>query len=66
MLGPSLDILDDMAAVKFVPSPIEVFGHGAKLDDEVTRQILGFDLAAFFPPKADERAFVVPHDGSRV
>jgi hypothetical protein len=52
VLDASLDILDDMARVEFVPPPIEVFGHGAKLDDEVTRQVLGFDLATLLPPKA--------------
>jgi hypothetical protein len=53
MLGPSLDILDYMAAVKLVPPPIEVFGHRAKLDDEVSRQILGLDFATLLPPEAE-------------
>jgi hypothetical protein len=47
----SLDILDDMPAVKFVPSPVEVFGHRPKLDDEVIRQVLWLGLATLLPPQ---------------
>ena len=36
--------------------------HGSELDEEVARQVLWFDLAALFPPKAQESALVLAHD----
>jgi hypothetical protein len=38
VLGAPLDILDGLSAIKLVPSPIEVLGHGPKLHDEVSRE----------------------------
>jgi hypothetical protein len=51
------------AGVEFVPMPIEGFGHQAKLDEEVAGQVLWSDLAAFFPPKAEQRGLIIAHDG---
>ena len=31
----ALHLGDDLAGVAFVPVPVEVLGHGAKLDDQV-------------------------------
>ena len=42
---------------------VEGFGDHPKLDDEVGGQVLGLDLAALFPPQADQGIFVVAHDG---
>ena len=48
--------------VFLVPVPVEVLGHGAELDQEVAGQVLGLDLAALFPPEADQGRLVVAHD----
>jgi hypothetical protein len=37
-------------------------GGQTELNHEITRQVLGLDLAAFLPPKAEEGAFIVAHD----
>jgi hypothetical protein len=41
---------------------LEVFGRKAELDDEVVRKVFRLDLAPFFPPQAEEGAFVMAHD----
>ena len=33
-----------------------------ELDDEVAGQVLRLDLAAFFPPEAEQGGFVIAHD----
>ena len=43
-------------------SPIERLGHDPELDDEVGGQVLGLDLAALFPPEAEQGGLVVAHD----
>jgi hypothetical protein len=50
MLHPPLDVLDRLASVSLVPTPVEVLGHGAKLDDKVVGKILRLDLAALLLP----------------
>ena len=57
-----LHLGDDLAGVALVPVPVEVLGHGAELDDQVVREVLGLDLAALFPPQAEQGGFVVAHD----
>ena len=42
--------------------PVEVLGHGAELDDQVGREVLGLDLAALFPPQPEQGGLVVAHD----
>ena len=53
MLHPTLDPGEDLAGVAFEPVAVEGLGHDAELDDEVARQVLGFDLAPLFAPEAD-------------
>ena len=62
VLHLSLNILDDVTGVALVPAPIEFFGHRAELNDQIFGEVFGLDLASFFPPKANEQAFVVTHD----
>ena len=57
-----LHLGDDLAGVAFVPVPVEMLGHGAELDDQVCRQVLGLDLAALLPPKPEQGCLVVAHD----
>jgi hypothetical protein len=66
VLDPALDVRDGVAGIAFVPLPIEVLGHQAELDDEVARQVLGPDLAAFLLPQADQGLLVLPHDDAGV
>jgi hypothetical protein len=39
-----------------------MFGHAAELDQEVSRQVIGFDLTPFFFPQAEQRSLVVAHE----
>ena len=57
-----LHLDDDLAGVAFVPVPVEVLGHGAELDDQVVREVFRLDLAALFPPQAEQGGFIVAHD----
>ena len=66
MLDPPLHVLDGMTGVAFVPTPVEVLGDGSELDDKVVGQVLWFDLATLFAPKATQIAFVASHDYPRV
>ena len=56
----------DLAGIALVPVPVEVLGHGAELDDQVVREVLGLDLAALFPPQAEQGGFIVAHDDAGV
>ena len=47
-------------------SPIEGLGHDAELDDEVAGKVLRLDLAALFPPEAEQGGLVVAHDDAGV
>ena len=58
----ALHLGDDLAGVAFVPVPVEMLGHGAELDDQVARQVLGLDLAALFPPQPEQGGLIVAHD----
>ena len=62
MLDPALDVGDPPAGVALVPGAIEVLGGRPQLHDEVAGEVLGLDLAALFPPEADQGRFVAAHD----
>ena len=61
-----LDVRDDLTGIGLVPAPVQLLGGQAELDDEVAGQVLRLDLAAFFPPKPEERRLIVAHDDSGV
>jgi hypothetical protein len=46
--------------------PVEGLGHQPELDDEVSGQVLRFDLAPLFLPQAEQGGFVVAHDDAGV
>jgi hypothetical protein len=48
------------------PAPIKLLGSETKLDDQIGRQVLRLDLAAFLRPKAEEGGFVIAHDDAGV
>ena len=52
----------DLAGIALVPVPVEVLGHGAELDDQVAREVLGLELAALLPPQPEQGGFVTAHD----
>ena len=58
MSDQPLDVRDDVASIRLIPAPIELLGNDPELNDKVTGQVLGLDLAAFFAPEADEGLFV--------
>jgi hypothetical protein len=66
MLHTALDSSEDLAGVAFEPVAVEGFGHDPKLDDEVARQILRLNLAAFLPPQPDEGGLIVTYDDASV
>ena len=41
---------------------VEGFGDHTELDDEVAGEVLRLDLAALFPPKAQQGGLVIAHD----
>ncbi len=51
-----------LAGVRFVPVPVEVLGHGAELDHEITGEILRLDLAALLSPQPEQGRLVLSHD----
>src|SRR6266568_6801780 len=48
MPNSALDILEDLPGIALEPVPIEGLGRDPELDDEVSGQVLGLDLAALF------------------
>ena len=62
MLDPALDRRDGPPGIALIPGPVEGLGGGAKLHDQVARQILGLGLAALLAPKPDQGRLIAPHD----
>jgi hypothetical protein len=54
VIHPPLDVLNRVACVSLIPAPVEVLGCAPNLDDQISRQVLGFDLAAFLTPEAQQ------------
>ena len=50
MKHPPLHLGHDLTGIPFIPVPVEVLGHGAKLDDQVIREVFGLDLATLLAP----------------
>jgi hypothetical protein len=57
-----LDVCKYLTGIGLVPAPIEVLRRHAKLDDEVTGEVLGLDLAPLFLPEPEKGSFVIAHD----
>jgi hypothetical protein len=62
MLDPALHVRDHAAGVALVPGPVERLSGDAELDDEIVRQVSGFDLATLFLPQPNQRRLVWAHD----
>jgi hypothetical protein len=50
MVDPPLHAFDGITGVAFIPTPVEVFGHCAELDDQVAGELFRLDLATLFVP----------------
>jgi hypothetical protein len=50
VLDPALHVLDRVSGVALVPLAIEVLGHEAELDDQVSGKVLRPDLASLLLP----------------
>ena len=57
-----LHFRNGMAGIALIPVPVELLGHGAELDNEVTRKVLGLGFAPFLPPEAHQGRLVVAQD----
>ena len=55
-----------MTGVALVPAPVEVFGDGAELNDQVVGQVFRLDLAALFAPEAEECSLIIAHDDAGI
>jgi hypothetical protein len=53
MFDLALDVGDAPAGVALVPGPVEFFGGGPELDNEVPRQVLRLDFSALLAPELD-------------
>ena len=63
---PALHVLEHFAGVRLEPAPVQGLGRDAELDDEVSGQVLGLDLAALLLPKAEKGRLVAAHYYPRV
>ena len=45
-----LDVGKDLTGIALVPASIQVLGCKPELNDEIAREVLRLDLAAFFSP----------------
>src|ERR1700724_2991385 len=59
MLDPLLRVRPGEAGAAFVPAPVKVLRDGPELDDQITREILRFALAALLLPQSDQIGFIV-------
>src|SRR5262249_20335370 len=66
MTDPALHVADPPAGVALIPGAIELFRRGTELHNEVARKVLRLGLASFFVPEANQRSFIVAHDGPGV
>jgi hypothetical protein len=62
VLNPPLHILNGVPGVALIPAPVEFFGNGTQLDNEIIREVLGHDLAALLAPEPNEASFIIAHN----
>jgi hypothetical protein len=58
----ALNVRKYLAGIRFVPASVQLLGGQAELNDEVSRKVLRFDLAALLPPKSEKSWLIVTHD----
>jgi len=62
MANAALNILEGLAGVALEPVPIKVLGSYTELDNEVSGQVLWFQLASLLPPEAQQGSLILAHD----
>ncbi len=66
MTHEALHLPELPAGLALEPAPVQLLGRAAELDQEIAREIFWLDLAALFPPEANQGTLVLAHDRSRV
>ena len=61
-----LHVPDGLPRIGLVPAPVEVLGHGPKLDNQVAGEVLRFDFTTLLTPKAKEGRLSLSHNGAGV
>ena len=61
-----LDVRDGLTRIDLVPPSVQLLRSQAELNNEVPRQVLPLDLAAFFTPKSDKGNLIMAHDNSGI
>ena len=61
-MGLDPHVVSGLPGFLLVPVPVQLLGHGTELDQEVTGEVLGLDLAPFFLPQSDQGGLVIAHD----
>jgi hypothetical protein len=57
-----LDVGDDPSGVCLIPAPIKRLSGRPELNNEVSREVLRFDLTPFLPPQPYQGGLIIPHD----
>ena len=61
-----LHIRDHLTCISLVPASVQFLGNRPKLYNEVAREVLRLDLAAFLPPQSQEGGFLIAHDNPSI
>jgi hypothetical protein len=62
MSDPPLHVCEHLTGIGLIPTPVQDLSGKPKLDDEIAREVLGLDFAAFFAPEPEEGGFIVAHN----
>jgi hypothetical protein len=55
-----LDIGKHLPGIGLIPAPVQVLGCNTKLDNEIAREVFGFDFTPLFAPQPGRAASSVP------
>jgi hypothetical protein len=61
-----LHLGNDLPGVLLVPVAVQLLGRRAELDQEVARQVFGFDVTPLLFPQAKQCRLVVSHNDSGI
>ena len=62
----ALNIGKNLTGIDLKPASVQVLSRNTKLDDQITPQVLGLDLAALFAPKPGQGRLVGTHNDAGV
>jgi hypothetical protein len=66
MLDATLHACNHLAGIALEPAPVRFLGRSAELNNEVVREVLGFNFAALLAPQPKEGSLIVPHNDASV